>query len=136
MSSREVSIIVLHGRKEENQNQESFGSLFFVAAPFSFFSSVEGSQTKIAKDRKATTPFPLRCQEIFFKDADPSEAKVAEIRRAITSLFLQLFHSLIRKCQDYVQRTTHQKSFGRGGQRRVARLGRKKLAEQTTFKQI
>ena len=67
MSSLEVSIIVLHGRKEENQNQESFGSLFFVAAPFSFFSSVEGSQRKIAKDRKATTPFPLRCQEFFFE---------------------------------------------------------------------
>ena len=136
MSSREVSIIVLHGRKEENQNQESFGSLFFVAAPFSFFSSVEGAQTKIAKDRKATTPFPLRCQEIFFKDADPSEAKVAEIRRAITSLFLQLFHSLICKSQDYFQRSVCHKSFCRRGQRRVARLGRKKLAEQTTFKQI
>ena len=129
MSSREVSIIVLHGRKEENQNQESFGSLFFCC------SSV-GVGEKIAKDRNATTSFPLRCQEIFFKDADPSEAKVAEIRRAITSLFLQLFHSLSCKSQDYVQRTTHQKSFGRGGQRRVARLGRKKLAERTTFKQI
>ena len=57
---------MLHGRKEENQNQESFGSLFFVAAPFSFFSSVEGAQTKIAKDRKATTSFPLRLQELFF----------------------------------------------------------------------
>ena len=108
MSSLEVSIIVLHGRKEENQNQESFGSLFFVAAPFSFFSSVEGSQRKIAKDRKATTPFPLRCQEIFFKDADPSEAKVAEIRRAITSLFLQLFHFLICNRKGHVQRPTHQ----------------------------
>ena len=128
MLSREVSIIVLHGRKEENQNQESFGSLFFVMWV--------GLGVKIAKDRNATTSFPLRCQEIFFKDADPSEAKVAEIRRAITSLFLQLFHSLICKSQDYVQRTTHQKSFGRGGQRRVARLGRKKLAERTTFKQI
>ena len=102
ISSQEVSIIVLHGRKEENQNQESFGSLFFVAAPFSFFSSVEGSQTKIAKDCNATTSFPLRCQEIFFKDAKPSEAKVAEICRAITSLFLQLFHSLICKSQDYI----------------------------------
>ena len=131
-----MSIIVLHGRKEENQNQESFGSLFFVTTPFSFFSSVEGSQTKIAKDRKATTPFPLRCQEIFFKDADPSEAKVAEIRRAITSLFLQLFHSLICKSQNYIQRSVSYKSFGLGGQRRVARLGRKKLAERTTFKQI
>ena len=75
MLNREVSIIVLHGRKEENQNQESFGSLFFVAAPFSFFSSVEGSQTKIAKDRKATTPFPLRSAEIFFEDADGLHGK-------------------------------------------------------------
>ena len=76
MLSREVSTIVLHGRKEENQNQESFGSLFFVAAPFSFFSSVEGSQTKIAKDRKATTPFPLRCQEIFLKTQNLPKQKL------------------------------------------------------------
>ena len=59
MSSREVSIIVLHGRKEENQNQESFGSLFFVMWV--------GLEVKIAKDRNATTSFPLRCQEIFFE---------------------------------------------------------------------
>jgi len=83
---------------------------------------------------------PLRflcdVKKFFLKSQMPSVVKVAEICRAITSLFLQLFHSLICKCQDYVQRTTHQKSFGLGGQRRVARLGRKKLAEQTTFKQI
>ena len=136
MLSREVSIIVLHGRKEENQNQESFGSLFFGAAALDFFSCVEGSQTKIAKDRKRPLRFLCDLPKFFLKPQIPSVAKVAEICRAITSLFLQLFHSLICKSQDYFQRTTHQKSFGRGGQRRVARLGRKKLAEQTTFKQI
>jgi len=136
MSSQEVSIIVLHGRKEENQNQESFGSLFFWCSSSGFFFLCRRFADKNRKGSQATTPFPLRCQEIFLKSQMPSVVKVAEICRAITSLFLQLFHSLICKCQDYVQRTTHQKSFGRGGQRRVARLGRKKLAEQTTFKQI
>ena len=106
------------------------------AEALSFFGSRTPSFLKIAENRKATTPFSLRSTEIFFRAAVLGVQKVAEIRRAIISLFLQLFHSLIRKCQDYVQRTTHQKSFCRGGQRRVARLGRKKLAEQTTLKQI
>jgi hypothetical protein len=120
---------VLHGRKEENQNQESFGSLFFVAAAW-----VWGQKSQ----RIAKQPLRFLCDVkiIFLKSQMPSVAKVAEIRRAITSLFLQLFHSLICKSQDYLQRSRSNKSFGRGGQRRVARLGRKKLAEQTTFKQI
>ena len=136
MSSLEVSIIVLHGRKEENQNQESFGSLFFGAAALDFFSCVEGSQTKIAKDRKRPLRFLCDLPKFFLKPQIPSVAKVAEICRAITSLFLQLFHSLICKSQNYLQRSVSYKSFGLGGQRRVARLGRKKLAERTTFKQI
>ena len=81
ISSQEVSIIVLHGRKEENQNQESFGSLFFGAAIFSFFPSCVVVWAKVAKDRKATTPFPLRCQEFFLKSQMPSVVKVAEITK-------------------------------------------------------
>ena len=119
---------MLYSFHDHGKRRGCFGTLFF--------SFGEGVQTKIAKDRNATTPFPLRSTEIFLTPQMWCVVKVAEIRRAIISLFLQLFHSLIRKCQDYIQRTTHQKSFGRGGQRRVARLGRKKLAEQTTFKQI
>ena len=54
-------------------------SLLVLAKPrelrLSFFSSVGGSQTKIAKDRKATTPFPLRSTEIFFEAADGLHGK-------------------------------------------------------------
>ena len=42
------------------------------ASALSFFSSGEGLQTKIAKDRKRPlhfVSFPLQCQDIFFRAA-------------------------------------------------------------------
>ena len=75
MSSQEVSIIVLHGRKEENQNQESFGSLFFWCSSSGFFFLCRRFADKNRKGSQATTPFPLRSTEIFFKAADTFRGK-------------------------------------------------------------
>ena len=75
---------------------------------------------------------------LFFQVAEVQGQKVAWNRKATISFSMQLrCHSLIRKCQDFLQRPTPQESFsfGRNGEGRKG-LGRKKSAEFTTFKQI
>ena len=68
----------------------------------------------------------------------PSRCKVAEVRKATTPLLLQQGSNfLIRRCKALRQTSTHQESFSLRGQNEGAEVvGRTKLADQTTFKQI
>ena len=58
---------MLYSFHDHGKRRGCFGTLFF--------SFGEGVQTKIAKDRNATTPFPLRSTEIFFNAADVVRGK-------------------------------------------------------------
>ena len=128
------------GRFKTYQKKGSFGSLFFGLI---FFAWAAASSTQNAKVRKATTPLPLRCP--FFLQARSSvpgwgilERKVAEVRKATTPLLLQQGSNfLIRRCKALRQTSTHQESFSLRGQNEGAEVvGRTKLADRTTFKQI
>ena len=68
----------------------------------------------------------------------PSRCKVAEVRKATTPLLLQQGSNfLIRRCKALRQTSTHQESFSLRGQNEGAEVvGRTKLADRTTFKQI
>ena len=67
-----------------------------------------------------------------------SRCKVAEVRKATTPLLLQQGSNfLIRRCKALRQTSTHQESFSLRGQNEGAEVvGRTKLADRTTFKQI
>ena len=128
------------GRFKTYQKKGSFGSLFFGLI---FFDAAAVASTQNAKVRKATTPLPLRCP--FFLQARSAvpgwgvlDRKGAEVRRANTSLLLhQGSNFLIRRCKALRQTSRSQESFSLRGQNKGAEVvGRTKLADQTTFKQI
>jgi len=103
-------------------------------------------ERKVAEVRKATTPLLLQESLFFFSHAapsawlqpPPSRCKVAEVRKATTPLLLQQGSNfLIRRCKALRQTSTHQESFSLRGQNEGAEVvGRTKLADRTTFKQI
>ena len=66
------------------------------------------------------------------------ERKVAEVRKATTPLLLQQGSDfLIRRCKALRQTSRSQESFSLRGQNEGAEVvGRTKLADRTTFKQI
>ena len=128
------------GRFKTYQKKGSFGSLFFGLI---FFDPAAVASTQNAKVRKATTPLPLRCP--FFLQARSAvpgwgilERKVAEVRKATTPLLLQQGSDfLIRRCKALRQTSRSQESFSLRGQNEGAEVvGRTKLADRTTFKQI
>mgnify|MGYP006064652723 FL=1 len=128
------------GRFKTYQKKGSFGSLFFGLI---FFDAAAVASTQNAKVRKATTPLPLRCP--FFLQARSAvpgwgilERKVAEVRKATTPLLLQQGSDfLIRRCKALRQTSRSQESFSLRGQNEGAEVvGRTKLADRTTFKQI
>tara|TARA_Y100001937_G_scaffold126411_1_gene195628 strand:+ start:957 stop:1352 length:396 start_codon:yes stop_codon:yes gene_type:complete len=128
------------GRFKTYQKKGSFGSLFFGLI---FFNAAAVASTQNAKVRKATTPLPLRCP--FFLQARSAvpgwgilERKVAEVRKATTPLLLQQGSDfLIRRCKALRQTSRSQVSFHLRGQNEGAEVvGRTKLADRTTFKQI
>ena len=128
------------GRFKTYQKKGSFGSLFFGLI---FFDAAAVASTQNAKVRKATTPLPLRCP--FFLQARSAvpgwgilERKVAEVRKATTPLLLQQGSDfLIRRCKALRQTSRSQVSFSLRGQNEGAEVvGRTKLADRTTFKQI
>ena len=128
------------GRFKTYQKKGSFGSLFFGLI---FFNAAAVASTQNAKVRKATTPLPLRCP--FFLQARSAvpgwgilERKVAEVRKATTPLLLQQGSNfLIRRCKALRQTSTPQEAVRLRGQNEGAEVvGRTKLADRTTFKQI
>ena len=128
------------GRFKTYQKKGSFGSLFFGLI---FFDAAAVASTQNAKVRKATTPLPLRCPILLqARSAVPGwgilERKGAEVRRATTSLLLhQGSNFLIRRCKALRQTSTHQEAVRLRGQNEGAEVvGRTKLADRTTFKQI
>ena len=103
-------------------------------------------ERKVAEVRKATTPLLLQESLFFSRHAapsawlqpPPSRCKVAEVRKATTPLLLQQGSDfLIRRCKALRQTSRSQESFSLRGQNEGAEVvGRTKLADRTTFKQI
>ena len=125
---------------ERGKTHAATRGLFFLP-PSGLLVSSSCRGAKLQRIAEATISFPLQesClgrRRIWKRSS--LLLKVAKNRKATISFSLrQRFHFLIRKSQDFFQRSTHQKSFGfgRNGEgRRVSK--RKKFADRTTFKQI
>ena len=132
---------MLVGRFKTYRKKESFGSLFFGLIFLPGFSSLLDPKRKGSQSDHSVT-FALSDSSPGMQRCIPGwgilERKGAEVRRATTSLLLhQGSNFLIRRCKALRQTSTHQESFSLRGQNKGAEVvGRTKLADQTTFKQI
>ena len=128
------------GRFKTYQKKGSFGSLFF-----GLFFLMQQQSPPPKTQRFAKRPLRYLCVVRFFSRHAPSflvwgilERKVAEVRKATTPLLLQQGSDfLIRRCKALRQTSRSQVSFHLRGQNEGAEVvGRTKLADRTTFKQI
>ena len=131
---------MLVGRFKTYRKKESFGSLFFGLIFLPGFSSLldpkrKGSQSDHSVTFALSDSSPGTQRRAWLGDLGTQRCRSSQSDHFVTSA--PRFEFLIRRCKALGQTSTHQEAVRLCGQNEGAEVvGRTKLADRTTFKQI